>query len=89
MKIIKALLFYPLLWLRGIVLRIGRLLSGLCLLGVASMLILKSIDKAPNLEWTQILMSAVMAFAIFMLLEFYDQLLLKLNPTSNKLTLYK
>lgn len=89
MNIIKTLFFYPLLWLRGIFLSIGKIVSVICLLSSVLMVILKMIEQFSTIEWIQIVPTAAIGFGIFMLMEFYDQILLKLNPTGAELTLYK
>lgn len=89
MNFLKALLFYPLLWLRGLVLAIGRVLSGLLLLASLIIVIVKLNSDTNNISWLNALIPAITGFVIFMIMEFYDQILLKLNPTNNELTLYR
>ncbi len=89
MKIIRFLLFYPLLWMRGLFLAIGKILSFICVTSSALMGILKMTDQFSNIEWSQIIPLALVGFALFMLMEFYDMLLLKLNPTGATLTLHR
>ncbi|CAK3333889.1 conserved hypothetical protein [Vibrio crassostreae] len=81
MNILKGVVFYPLLWLRGLLIRIGRLIAGLLLF---SALLSALMGELP----TQISITfAVMSFALFMLCHFYDWILIKLNPTDNILIL--
>jgi hypothetical protein len=89
MNFLKALLFYPMFWLRGLILAIGRILSGLLLFVSIVIVIIKINSDTNDMSWMTALMPAIMGFSIFMLMEFYDQILLKLNPTNNELILYK
>ncbi len=81
MKILQSLLFYPLLWLRGLFIRVGRILAGLLLLGTVLSLFFGGVPVKATIAW------AVMSFALFMLCHFYDVVLIKLNPTDNILLL--
>ncbi|HFU0470685.1 TPA: hypothetical protein ACGTTL_002458 [Vibrio parahaemolyticus] len=81
LNILKGIIFYPLLWLRGLLIKIGRFLAGFLLLAALVTAFLPEIDKA----FTTIL--AVMSFTLFMLCHFYDWVLLKLNPTGHTLIL--
>lgn len=76
MKILKSILFFPLLWLRGLFIRIGRIIAGLFLFGAIGGFFMG------DLPVTLPIVCGVMSFALFMLCEFYDWLLLKLNPTN-------
>lgn len=89
MDILKSLLFYPMLWLRVLLLGIGTILSGFLLFATLLMVIAKLIFDINNMSWLRALMPAIMGFSIFMLMEFYDQILLKLTPNNYNLTLYK
>lgn len=79
-KAIISLIFYPMLWLRGLFQRIGNFLSGFFLLG----LILGLFLHAPI---GFLIGCGVFSFGFFLLTHFYDQILLKLNPTGNVLIL--
>lgn len=61
----------------------GRLLGGLLLLLCIVSLFIKPYP------WYASVVLGVLGFATFLLRQFYDQLLLKLNPTGNNLTLYQ
>jgi len=89
MWLLKSILFYPLLFLRGLIIAIGGLLSGFCILVTLVLSIFKWTDNLPDMPWLEVLIPAGAGFVIFILLEFYDQILLKLNPTDSELTLYK
>lgn len=83
MKFLKAALFYVLFYLRGLFMLAGRLLGGLFLLLCIVSLFIKSYP------WYASVALGVLGFATFLLRQFYDQLLLKLNPTGSGLTLYQ
>jgi hypothetical protein len=80
-KILKSVIFYPMLWLRGLFLRVGKFISGLFLLG----LILGLLFRAPI---GYLIGCGIFSLGSFLLTFFYDQILLKLNPTGNTLTLF-
>ena len=83
-KFIKAIFFYPLMWLRAPFLMVGKLLGGLFFLGALFALIF-----GQNQEhfWSMFLSFSGLSFFFYLLNQFYDQILLKLNPTGNKLYL--
>lgn len=83
MRFLKALAFYPLLYLRGLFHLAGAFIGGMALIVCVVSLF---IESAP---WHLTVEAGVIGFAIFLLRQFYDQLLLKLNPTGNNLTLYQ
>ncbi|MCG9708713.1 hypothetical protein L1D46_07825 [Pseudoalteromonas sp. Isolate3] len=68
---------------------IGKVISVICLLSSVLMIILKMTEQFSTIEWLQIVPTAAIGFGMFMLMEFYDQILLKLNPTDSELILYK
>lgn len=76
-NILKGIVFYPLLWLRGILVKLGRLLAGLLLFAALTSLFFDEMPTKLSIAW------AVMSFALFMLCHFYDWVLTKLNPTDN------
>ena len=80
-NVLKGIVFYPLLWLRGIVIKVGRLLAGLLLFAALLSLWVGDIPTKISIAW------AVMSFALFLLCHFYDWVLIKLNPTDNILIL--
>lgn len=77
---LRSLLFYPLLFLRGIFLNVSKFLIGLTFLAFITTLLF----KAPS-KMTIIFIS--ISFSLFLLSFFYDLLLIKLNPTKTELTL--
>jgi len=88
MRLLKTVLFYALLWLRGVVLLVGKVLSGGCLLGF---LLVGGFKLAGELDvrWWIVAFYGVAGLAVFTLVEFYDQLLLRLNPTGCDLILIR
>lgn len=89
MKVIKSLLFYPLLWLRGLFLRIGNIVSGMCLVVFLILVVLKLATPVNTFEWYKVVGFAVAGVGMTMLTAMYDHILLKLNPTDDELTLYR
>lgn len=80
-KILKSIVFYPLLWLRGIFKGISKFISGAFLLLFIISLFIKQMGLTVKIIF------AFFSFIFFMLAFFYDQILLKLNPTGNVLIL--
>lgn len=83
MKLICSTIFYIMMWLRGIASFILMLFAGISLLGGVVFAFNQGLFSFMPLLYFG------MSFACFMLREFYDQILLKLNPTGNDLILYK
>lgn len=83
MKIVKSVIFYSMMWLRGISSMLLGIIGGLSLLSGIGWFFVKGI----LFEGTWICL--VGSFICFMLREYYDHLLLKLNPTGHDLILYK
>lgn len=79
---IKGIIFYPMFWLRGIFLLVGKLLGGFLLLGG----IFEYFIGAPTIIWS---MTLTFSFLIFILRQTYDTILLKLNPTGRDLILFQ
>ncbi len=88
MRLLKSLLFYPLLWLRGLVLLAGKVMSGFFMLGF---LLVGGFKLAGELEvsWWVVTFYGVAGVVVFTLGELYDQLLLRLNPTDYDLILIR
>ncbi len=74
MGILKTVLFYPMLWLRGIFVRIGRLIAGILLLATIGLFF------SPDIPWDKHVVIGALSFGTFLLCEFYDRILLKLSP---------
>ncbi|RNA65314.1 hypothetical protein CR163_008835 [Prosthecochloris sp. ZM_2] len=81
---LKSILFYPMMWLRGVFLLVGKILQGFFLLGLILVLF---IAQGQEYFWTLVLMFAGGSFSFFLLTHFYDQILLRLNPTGKDLIL--
>lgn len=84
MNIIKSLIFYPMLWLRTPVIMLGKIVGGLLFLGAVMVFFMEQ-DKEGY--WTMQLTFVGLSFFFFMLNQFYDHILLKLNPTDSELFL--
>lgn len=83
MKIIKAVLFYPLLYLRNIVLALLRVISGLTFFAT---LIFAFISETPKgMVW----FTGIISFSTFLLCQLYDYILLRLNPVEDELILFQ
>lgn len=79
-KILRSIVFYPMLWLRGLMLLVGKVLGGLFLIvGVVGF-----VAKFPM--GLSILM-IVLSIVTFVISFTYDLILLKLNPTGQTLVL--
>ncbi|MBD2503896.1 hypothetical protein [Anabaena azotica] len=87
-KVFTYIIFYLMLWMRPIIIRIGKLIAGFLMIvfivGVIQLFVLPN-----NIGWSRILGFGLTSFIIFMLTEYYDNILLKINPTGNRLFLGK
>lgn len=82
-KILKSIFFYPMMWLRGIMKLGFKLISvGFVIFGVVSL-------GYGGETFTKVdsVLFFVGGFVFFLVGMLYDQILLKLNPTSATLTL--
>ena len=85
----KAIVFYPLLWLRSPILVIARMGGGFFALGGVAWAVLTMADDTHTLTWGIPIGLFVTAFVLFLLNRLYDQLLLKLNPHKSDLVLFQ
>lgn len=76
------------LWIRPIFIRIGKLIGGFLML-VFIMGLIQLFAFPTNIGWPRTIGIGVTSFIIFMLTEYYDNILLRINPTSNGLILKK
>lgn len=83
MRILKALLFYPLMLMRGIFLRVVHFFAGACLLFA---IIGFFVSDSDIWFWAAYLAAGVVLEAIA---HFYDAILLWLNPTNSELVLFQ
>lgn len=81
MRIIKAIIFYPLFYLRRFILTLLRALCGLTFFAT---LIFAIIDEIPN---GMAVFTGIISFGSFLLCQLYDYILLRLNPTDDELIL--
>lgn len=77
---LKAMIFFPMMFLRGILQWVLRLFAGLSLLGAIGMLIAVYGFDAENLQWYIPWIILGWSFVFFLVSWFYDIILLKLNP---------
>lgn len=87
-KCFMYLIFYLMLWIRPIFIRIGKLIGGFLML-VFIMGLIQLFTLPNNIGWTRTIGIGVTSFIVFMLTESYDNILLRLNPTGNSLFLGK
>jgi len=86
MKILKGIIFYPMLYLRGLLVSASKILSRFFLLGSFIFLVV-FLCGGGNITIKAAMFFGFFGFIIFMLGHFYDRILLKINPTGNELTL--
>lgn len=81
MKIIKSIIFYPMLWMRGVFITFGKIVSSIMLLGFIASLFIK--------EWPLSITLTYLGFGlgVFILMQYYDRIFLKLNPNDSTLIL--
>jgi hypothetical protein len=87
MRLIATLVFYPMLWLRGFVLFLGRLVSGFASIAALVMLLVSAFTR--HRFWLLAGMFGLCGFLTFLLLQLYDSILFRLNPTGRTLILYQ
>ncbi|MGA9628423.1 MAG: hypothetical protein WBQ42_00025 [Candidatus Rickettsiella isopodorum] len=83
MTIFKAVLFYPMLFVRKPFIVVSKFFGILLTFVFAMTTILGA------LPWTARFLMLGLAFALFLLRHFYDVILLKLNPSNIDLSLYQ
>ncbi len=79
---VKVIIFYPMLWLRGLFLLASNILGGFFFIGGL-------ISWIAGTDKWMILVGFGLSFTFFILRHFYDQILLKLNPTGQELYLFQ
>jgi hypothetical protein len=86
-KYLAAVIFFPLLWLRGFVIAVGRAISGLCTI---SGIIAAGVAALTRYHCWAIAGGPILAgFLGFMFLQFYDSILVRLNPTGRTFLFYQ
>lgn len=83
----KAVLYYPLLWLRGPVRLLARLLGGLFTFGGLAWAAFTLSDQSHSIPWGYSIGLLIAGFVLFILAHLYDQLRLKLNLHNTDLIL--
>jgi hypothetical protein len=86
-KYLAAAVFYPMLWMRGFVLALGRLASGFAVIAAIVIGLVSFFTRYRF--WLQAGLSAIAGFTIFVLLQLYDSILFRLNPSGRTLVLYQ
>jgi hypothetical protein len=87
MRVLRLLVFYPFLWLRGPLVVLSRVVSVLGMLAAVA-LGTGSLLSHRNL-WLLAGICAASSFLAFLLLELYDTVLLRLNPTGRTLVFFR
>ena len=87
MKFLQSSFFYLLLWMRRLVVGIGQMVAGFFLMATIVTGIACFFMQPEKRMWGLVVLSGVSGFGIFLLCQFYDQILIKLNPTDNDLIL--
>lgn len=85
MQVLRALLFYPLLGLRGLFILLARVVSVLAMMAAVTMGV-AAIYSHQNF-WLIAAVCAIGSFLVFLLQQLYDSLLFRLNPTGRTLFL--
>jgi hypothetical protein len=90
MRFLVPVVFYPMLWLRPLLMFVAKVLGWLSVLGsVGSGCFNLSSRDVPLEVWGAVFTMAGLAFGLFLLREFYDRILFRLNPTGQTLILFK
>ena len=86
-RYLAAAVFYPMLWLRGFVLAVGRLASGVAIIGAVAIGLVSLLTR--HRLWLPAGLSVLAGFIIFLLMQLYDAILFWLNPSGRTLILYQ
>jgi hypothetical protein len=80
--LVRSMIFYPMLWLRGVFLPIAQIIGGFFALSSLVMALLAH-------AFIVALLMGLSAFGTFMLRQKYDSILLDINPTGHELHLWQ
>jgi hypothetical protein len=86
MKFLRGLVFFPMLWLRRLVLGIMRILSGLFALAGFVVLVVSAVTRYHL--WLLGAALLLLSFLSFMAMYLYDSILISLNPTARTFFFY-
>ncbi len=89
MLLLRKILYYTMLWLRPVFVIVSRWIQYLLTGAFGLLLALNLLVDDFHTSWWVVGVWGGLAFGIFMLREFYDVLLLKLNPTDVDIILFK
>lgn len=96
MRVVASIIFYPMLWARGLALVFLKVVGGLLSLAFLVMLLLKMFANSStssggmsDVPWYGVAAAALPGLCCFMLRQWYDSILLRLNPTGHELYLYQ
>jgi hypothetical protein len=87
MQLLRGLVFYPLLWLRDVVVLLTRVVSVLAMM--AAVAVGAGAFFTHRNLWLLAGVCAICSFLAFLLQQLYDSLLFRLNPTGRTLILYR
>lgn len=87
MRILASVLFYPMLWFRAIVLIVGRFVSSVGMIAAVIMALVSCLTI--HRLWLEAGLCTLGSFIIFLMLQIYDSILFRLNPTGRTLILYQ
>jgi hypothetical protein len=87
MRILVQLIFYPMLWLRPLFLIVGKILGFLFTLASLGYLFINLFAGGEYQRWDFVVLFGALGFGCFLLRQFYDRILLRLNPTGHDLIL--
>jgi hypothetical protein len=87
MRLIAAFIFYPMLWMRGLLLPLLYLASSLAFAAAALAAVLSIFGR--HSFWPGTAIFAAASFLSFVLGQLYDSILFRLNPTGRTLILYQ
>jgi hypothetical protein len=87
MKFLAAAVFFPMLWLRGLVIVLGRALSTLLSLGGVIAAGLSLLTR--HHYWLIAGMLCASGFLAFLGMQLYDSILVRLNPTQRTFLFYQ
>lgn len=80
--LIRSVIFYPMLWLRGVFLTVAKIIGIIFTVGFLETIIFPR-------GFILTLLMGLLAFSVFMLRQKYDSILLNLNPTGHELRLWQ
>ena len=84
MKILQSIIFYPMYWMRRIMISVGHYIAGFFLLSLIIFGVVKYIGTEV-LSWWKIVFYGICALAFQGVIILYDRILERINPTGEPL----